>query len=200
MASESLTPSPASSGGGYAKYVIALLVLLGGGLGLFLATRKPEPPQPPAVTPPPKNAERSTALTQDAIQLPVDEEPDAGAPVAEVVEEPKKPKRTGTTDSWSCEGDIPAAEIRSVLEERAPQIRACYEKRLRVNNLLQGSLRLQVRVGNDGKVTAARTSGTLKDPEVSSCIQALARKWSFPPPTGGNCAVFDAPYNFTPKP
>jgi hypothetical protein len=196
MASESLQPTPGSSGGGYAKYLIGLLLLLGGGLGVFLATRKDEPP-PQAALPPPKNAERPTALAQDTLQLPV-EEPDAGAPVA--VEEPKKPKKGGGSDPWSCQGDIPPAEIKQLLADRQPQIRACYEKRLRVNNTLQGSLRLQVRIGNDGKVEATRTGGSLKDVEVYNCVQQLAKKWSFPPPSGGKCAVFDAPYNFTPKP
>jgi hypothetical protein len=195
MASESLQPAPGSSGGGYAKYLIGLLLLLAGGLGVFLATRQPEAP-PQAAIPPPKNAERSTALAQDTLQLPV-EEKDAGAPVA--VEEPKKPKRSGS-DPWSCQGDIAAAEIKQLLADRQPQIRACYEKRLRVNNTLQGSLRLQVRIGNDGKVEATRTGGSLKDVEVYNCVQQLAKKWSFPPPSGGKCAVFDAPYNFTPKP
>ena len=195
MASESLRPTPASSGGGYAKYIIALLLLIGGGLGVFLATRKE--PEPPPVQPPPKVAERSTSLAQDTVQLPV-EEPDAGPPPAVAEEEPKK-KRTGAGDAWACQGDVPAADIKALLADRQVQIRACYEKRLRVDNTLQGTLRLQVRIGNDGKVAATRAGGTLRDPEVFNCVQTLAKKWSFPAPKGGNCAVFDAPYTFTPK-
>jgi hypothetical protein len=195
MASESVGP-PASSGG-YAKYLVALLLLLGGGLGVFLATRKSEPPAQAVTPPPPKNATRSTALAQDTLQLPV-EEPDAGAPKAD--DEPKKVHRSGGPDPWSCQGDVAPAEIKQLLADRQPQIRACYEKRLRANNTLQGSLRMQVRIGNDGKVQATRVAGSLHDPEVFNCVQALAKKWSFPAPTGGSCAVFDAPYNFTPKP
>jgi hypothetical protein len=198
MASESLRPTPASSGGGYAKYLIGLLLLLGGGLGVFLATRK-DPAPPPEATPPPKVAERSTALAQDTLQLPVEEEPDAGAPPP-VAEEPTKKKVRGAADPWACQGDVPSQEIKALLADRQVQIRACYEKRLRVNNMLQGSLRLQVRIGNDGKVQATRAGGTLRDPEVFNCVQNLAKKWTFPAPTGGSCAVFDAPYNFTPKP
>jgi hypothetical protein len=201
MASESLRPTPASSGGGYAKYLIGLLLLLGGGLGAFLATRKPEqPPAPAATPPPPKNAERSTALAQEAVQLPVEEPEDAGAPV--VAEPVKKPKKGGGggNDQWSCAGDIPTGDIKQLLADRQPAIRACYEKRLRVNNMLQGNLRLQLRIGNDGKVQAARASGSLRDPEVFNCVQTLSKKWSFPAPSGGSCAVIEAPYNFTPKP
>src|SRR5688572_7761976 len=122
MASESLRPTPASSGGGYAKYLIGLLLLLGGGLGVFLAMSK-DPPPPPA--PPPKVAERSTALAQDTIQLPV-EEPDAGAPPP-TIEEPTKKKVRGAADPWACQGDVPSQEIKALLADRQVQIRACYE-------------------------------------------------------------------------
>jgi hypothetical protein len=142
-------------------------------------------------------AERSTALAPETVQLPV-ETPDAGVPQAVAEETPTKRKH-GTSDPWACQGDVPAQEIKALLADRQVQIRSCYEKRLRVDNTLQGTLRLQVRIGNDGKVAATRAGGTLRDPEVFNCVQALAKKWSFPAPTGGNCAVFDAPYTFTPK-
>jgi len=56
-----------------------------------------------------------------------------------------------------------------------------------------------VRINNDGKVSNTRVRGSMRDPEVTKCIQNLAKNWSFPTPAGGACAVFDAPYNFTPK-
>ena len=87
----------------------------------------------------------------------VEKEQDAGAPPS-IAEEPTKKKR-GAGDPWSCQGDVPAAEIKQLLADRQVQIRSCYEKRLRVDNTLQGSLRLQVRIGNDGKVQATRAGG-----------------------------------------
>ncbi|MDB4972401.1 MAG: hypothetical protein JWN48_742, partial [Myxococcaceae bacterium] len=69
MASESLTPPP--SGGGYAKYFIVLLLLVGGGLGAYFAMRKE--PQATKPQPPVQNAERSTALTPDTVEIPPDE-------------------------------------------------------------------------------------------------------------------------------
>ncbi|MDB4973247.1 MAG: hypothetical protein JWN48_1588, partial [Myxococcaceae bacterium] len=194
MASESLTPPP--SGGGYAKYLIVLLLLVGGGLGLYFASRKePEPPKP---APPVQNAARSTALTPDTIDIPAEEPAveDAGVADAEV---PKKHTRVATVDPWDCQGDIPAADLRSTLSEGSSAIRGCYERQLRNDNMLQGDVRLQVRIGNDGKVTATRVTGTLKDPEVKSCMQNVAKGWKFPAPAGGACAVFDAPFKFTPK-
>ena len=73
------------------------------------------------------------------------------------------------------------------------------ERALRNDNQLQGSVQLEVRIGNDGKVSNTRIHGSLRDPEVSKCVQNLARNWVFHSPSGGSCAVFKAPYNFTPK-
>ncbi len=193
MASESVTPPP--SGGGSAKYLVVLLLLLGGGLGVYFATRKP--PEPPKeAPPPPQNAAPSTALEQNTVELPT-EEPEVDA----AVPEPEKPKKkvVPAGDPWSCAGDIPAAEIRRVLGEEQAAVRSCYERQLRNNNMLQGDIKLQVRVGNDGKVSATRVGGNLKDADVKSCVQNVAKGWSFPAPAGGACAVFEAPFHFTPK-
>ncbi|HEX5657321.1 MAG TPA: AgmX/PglI C-terminal domain-containing protein [Polyangiales bacterium] len=172
------------------------MLLLGGGLGVYFATRKaPEPPKEAA--PPPKNAEPSAALEQNTVEIPVEEpeEPDAGpAP------EPPKKKVVSAGDPWACAGDIAAADIRRVLGEEQAAVRSCYERQLRNNNVLQGSIKLQVRVGNDGKVAATRVGGNLKDADVKSCVQNVAKGWSFPAPSGGACAVFEAPFNFQPKP
>jgi outer membrane biosynthesis protein TonB len=193
MASESLTPPPAS-GGGYAKYLIILLLILGGGLGVFFATRK-EPEAAKPTPPPPPKVERSTALSNDTIEIP-EEEPVEDAAVA-APEPTKKPRPAG--DPWECAGDLAPAEIRRVLGQEQGAIRACYERQLRNNNMLQGDVVLQVRIGNDGKVAATRVRGNLKDNDVKSCMQKIAGGWSFPAPSGGTCAVFEAPFHFTPK-
>ena len=83
--------------------------------------------------------------------------------------------------------------------EEQGAIRSCYERELRNNNLLQGDVVLQVRIGNDGKVSATRVRGNLKDNDVKNCMQNVAKGWSFPAPSGGTCAVFEAPFHFTPK-
>lgn len=193
MASESVSPPPSSSGGS-AKYVIILLLLLGGGLGVYLATSGEEPkPTPPPVV---KSPERSTSLATNTIEIPP-EEPDTGV---EPEPEPEPVKRPRTTqDPWACPGDIPVSDIKKVLNDAQSSIRACYERALRNNNQLQGSVNLEVRVGASGRVDNSRIRGNLRDAEVTKCIQNLTKTWSFPAPTGGSCAVVGAPYNFTPK-
>ncbi|MFT3926228.1 MAG: AgmX/PglI C-terminal domain-containing protein [Myxococcales bacterium] len=195
MADDSLAPPPPSQGGGTAKYLIALLLLLGGGLGVYFATRPPEAPPPPP-PPPVKNADRSTALDNNVMAIPEDE-PDAAAPVAE--QQPVKKPRVAAGDPWECAGDVAPKDITKILNESQSAIRSCYERQLRNDNALQGDLKLQVKIGTDGAVASTRVRGSLNDKTVRECIQSIAKRWSFPAPTGGPCAVFDAPYNFMPK-
>jgi outer membrane biosynthesis protein TonB len=197
MASDSVTPPP--SGGGSAKYIIVVLLLLAGGLGAYLAmSGKPETPPAPTPTPEPPKVERPTTLGDDQLVIPVEEPEveDAGTTAAPT----KRPVRNnGGGDSWSCEGDISTAEVRRVIADTQSAMRSCYERRLRNDNQLQGSINLQVRVGKDGRVADTRTRGSMRDAEVLRCVQSMAKSWSFPSPTGGSCAVLDVPYNFTPK-
>lgn len=200
MAADSLAPPP--TGGGSSKYLIVLLLLLGGGLGVYLATRSDEPPPQAAEPPVVQNAQRSTALANDTLEIPdeiPEPEPEQPAePEQQATATKKKPKPAG--DPWSCEGDVDPKVLKTVLADAQTQIRSCYERRLRNDNTLQGDLTLQVRIGADGAVTATRfTRGTLNDKEVRECIQGLAKKWGFPSPAGGSCAVFERPYTFLPK-
>lgn len=197
MADDSLTPPPPNQGGGSAKYLIALLLLLGGGLGVYFATRQPEaPPAPPP--PPVKNADRNTALDNNIMAIPEDE-PDAAAPVPEQAPVVKKPRPVVTGDPWECAGDVAPKDITKVLNESQSAIRSCYERELRNDNALQGDLKLQVKIGTDGAVASTRVRGSLNHKQVRECVQNIAKRWSFPAPIGGPCAVFDAPYNFMPK-
>lgn len=89
--------------------------------------------------------------------------------------------------------------ITKVMRENQSQIRNCYERRLKANNVLQGDLSLRVKVGGAGAVVASGVSGSLRDNEVFSCVRAIADKWHFPPPSGGSCAVVQVPFRFSPK-
>ena len=156
--------------------------------------KDPEPPKP---APAPTNVERSTSLSNDTVEIPPEEVvEDAGVAATEP---DKKPARPGNVDPWSCSGELPQPEIRRVLGQGQSAIRSCYERQLRNNNQLQGDVRLAVRIGNDGRVTHTRVQGNLKDADVKSCMQNIARGWSFPAPSGGTCAVFEAPFKFQPK-
>lgn len=128
---------------------------------------------------------------------------DLDGPAADAPGEPTRPRTRGkhrkhVASSWECSGDVPRPAIREVMRRSQPTIRKCYERQLRTDNTLQGSVNLEVRIGKQGGVDGARVHGSLQNPNVRSCLRGLAREWSFPAPKGGECAVFTAPYNFQP--
>jgi len=194
VATSSAPPPP--SGGNF-KYIAIGLVFLLCAAGLWLVVGKDEASAPPA--PVAKAPEPSRVNPMAEQQLELDEpapEPDAAVPT-EVATEPKKRGGGGSRDEWDCSGDLQNAS--QVINEQRAQVRACYERRLKVNNILQGDLRVKLKVGANGKVVTANVSGSLNDAEVNSCVRKLATSWSFAPPSGGTCAVVQVPFQFSPK-
>lgn len=184
--------------GGNAKYLVIGLLLLAGAAGIWFAMKSGEKEQrAAAVSPDAGVIERSTALVEPELVIP-DPEPDAGPPI-DAGPPPTKVVYRYVRGDWECSGSIPAAQARRVINENRRQVRNCYERQLKTNHTLQGTLNLQLRVGGNGEVTGARVGGSLRDPAVFSCVRNLASSWRFPVPTGGNCAVINAPFQMTPR-
>lgn len=183
--------------GGNLKYIVGGLLLLIGAAAVFWISR-PAPvaapaPQPPA---PPPAVERVNPMAQPDLIL--DEPKDAGQPEEAVAEEKPKKAPKEARGEWDCEGDLARAALQSVIDSNRAQVRSCYERRLKVNNVLQGDLKLKIKVAPSGSVTATSITGSLKDNEVFSCVRGIASSWKFPPPQNG-CAVIQVPFQFSPK-
>jgi hypothetical protein len=184
----SIPPKPPSSGGAL-KYVAIGLLFLAGAIAIWLLAGDDKPAPAPAPAP---EVKRVNPMEQPELEL---EEPEP-EPVAEQPAPAKtKPRRVG--GEWDCTGDLPNAI--KVINENRPQIRSCYERRLKVNNVLAGDLRLRLKVANSGKVVATAVAGSIRDQTVFACVRQLAQTWTFPVPTGGGCAVVDVPFQFSPK-
>jgi hypothetical protein len=189
-----------SQGGGNLKYIVGgLLLLCGAGVVVFLLQSPAASPATPAKTAEavPQAPERVNPMAEP--ELILDEQKDAGQPVAAAEEKPKPAAPREVRDEWACDGDLARAALQNVINNNRSQVRNCYERRLKVNNVLQGDLKLKIKVGANGQVAAAAVSGTLHDNEVFGCVRSLAQKWSFPPPSGGTCAVVQVPFQFAPK-
>jgi len=184
------------SGSGNLKYVITGILLLAGAGGLWVFLQ-PEKPKPKVVTQAPKSVQRVNPLAQQNFIIEEEEleklEPE---PEPEPVQ---KKRRTVRRDAWECSGDLPPKTIREIIADNRSQVRTCYERRLKVNNVLQGDRKLKVKVDSSGSVVATAVQGTLRDNEVFSCVRGLAQRWNFPSPSGGDCAVVQVPFNFMPR-
>lgn len=198
MASESVRPPP--SGGGNLKYAVIGLLLLLGAVGLYFATATTPPPPVVTTAVDAGILARPTALATNDLEIP-DPLPDAGPPVDAGGPRIRYVTRYvgGGGTNWDCSGDIPAARITQVINEYRSQVRNCYERRLKVNNTLTGTLSLTMKVDGAGRVEATNVGGSLRDNEVFSCVRSIATGMRFPAPSGGSCAVVNAPFNFSPR-
>ena len=71
-------------------------------------------------------------------------------------------------------------EIESMVRRRASQIRGCYERRLKRDPSLAGTVSLRLRVGEAGQVSRVTVEeSTLPDPLVGECLRREAAGWSF---------------------
>jgi len=189
-------PPPPPPGGNLKFVAIGLVFLLAAG-GLTVILSKEDPPPAPVAGAKPADTSRVNPMAEQQLELEAPApEPDAAVPT-EVAEEPKKRTGGGQRDDWDCSGDLQGAS--QVINEQRAQVRACYERRLKVNNILQGELRVKLKVGANGKVVTTTIAGSMNDAEVNSCVRKLASSWSFAPPSGGNCAVVQVPFQFSPK-
>jgi hypothetical protein len=186
-------PPPPSSGN--TKYILLVLLILGAAGGAwFMATQNKAAPAPP---PKPADVARVNPMAQQDLELEQPKTPDAGT--AKPAEPEKKAVHRGpVVGEWDCSGDLPGAA--HVVLENSAQVRSCYERRLKMNNALQGDLKLKIKIGGNGRVVASAVTGTLHDTEVFACVRNLAQTWTFGVPSGGNCAVISVPFQFSPKP
>lgn len=196
-----MTESGKSQGGGNTKYIVGgLLLLVGAGVVVFML-QPSAPPAPVAEAPKaaPANAERVNPMAQQEMIL--DEPKDAGKPAEEVAakEKPKAQATKEPKDEWDCSGDLSRESLQAVIDKNRAQVRNCYERRLKVNNVLQGELKLKLKIATNGHVDAVAVNGSLHDNEVFSCVRQVAQRWSFTPPTDGACAVVQVPFQFAPK-
>lgn len=196
-----MTESGKSQGGGNLKYIVGgLLLLCGAGVVVFMLRPTAEEPAAPAeqAPAPPKSAERVNPMAQP--ELILDEPADAGKPVEEQAAQDKpKAQAKEVRDEWDCDGDLSRESLQAVIDKNRAQVRNCYEKRLKVNNVLQGDLKLKLKIGANGQVAALAVNGSLHDNEVFGCVRSVAQRWSFSPPTEGKCAVVQVPFQFAPK-
>ena len=193
MSQSSPSLPPQKRGGG--KYaLLGILLLLCAVAGVWWASRDHKEPEVAAK--PVKAAEpesRRPALDDSEIVIP-DEKKEEAAPAQK-----KKIVYRYVKEDWSeCTGELSAAQAQAVINSNRRQVRSCYERRLKVDNNLQGTVNVKLKIASGGQVTAALVGGSLRDKDVFECVKSLAKTWRFPSPAGGACAVISAPFSMTP--
>ena len=181
-----------------APYIIAsavLLLIIGVLLWYKLFRPVPVVAQTPVI-----QSVSATATVDPGYDLPPPPPLDAGSDAdPNAKQKVSSSGSAGGTCAGACEGtNSPALE--SALRGAASSSRGCYERALRNNSMLQGRLKLSVRVASNGNVCGASVvEDGLHSPEVSSCVLSLFRSRPFPPPNGGSCVDVSIPVSFTPQ-
>jgi outer membrane biosynthesis protein TonB len=182
------------------KYGLIALILLIAAVALWFFFKGCESePEAKAPEPAPPEAPSRQQFAPE-LEMPEPEE-DAGADAAD-----DSPSRGGSggrsqtrPSEWACNGTLEAAQIRSVINgPPRKQVQTCYERRLKDNNLLQGSMQVLLTIGGSGRVRAVSVEGSLNDRQVYSCVKRVAKTWKFPKPQGG-CVRTAVPFQMTPK-
>jgi len=72
-------------------------------------------------------------------------------------------------------------KIKSIISARIPQVRACYERELKRDSLLEGKVTAGWTIRPDGTVTSVRIKkNTTGNRSLSPCIKKSVAKWRFP--------------------
>jgi len=189
------TPPQSSSNGKFA--VIGLLLLLGGGFGIYKLTESPPPPPPPP--PAVVDAGRPASATPQigaAIELPP-EEPDAGPPVVLDAGPPRV--RTVYRYVSECSGTLSnPAGVQQTAQSNFGALRACYERELRSNNSLRGALTAQLKINSSGRAEEIRVSTSMASRPLVECVKGVLRRLTYPAARGG-CALSEVRFNFSPR-
>ncbi len=189
MTDSSLPPIIKSNG---PKFLAVGLVVLIAVVAWWFSSRGCEGSSTEVSTPPPVQAP-SVQREQFAEELEI---PDAA--LEEGLAQPKTKSRKRIA-APVCKGTLDASSIRRVIDgQPRQQVRACYERRLKENNLLQGTMSVLVTIDKFGGVSDVTARGSLNDKNVFSCVRKVARQWKFPPPEGG-CVQTSIPFTLMPQ-
>lgn len=178
--------------------ILALVLLLVAGILWFLMRDCRSGPEAEPVQTDPEVEVEPRAQFAPEIEIP---EGDAGLGAGdEETPEPKARESAQTRPAdWICNGTIAAAQLSQVIRgQPSKQVQTCYERGLKDDNLLQGSMKVLLTIGASGSVRAVSVSGSLNDAQVYSCVKRVAKTWKFPKPENG-CVRTEVPFQMMPK-
>lgn len=92
---------------------------------------------------------------------------------------------------------LSAKQIKRVVKAKTPQVRACYERELKMHDGLRGKVVLGWTIRADGTVTGARAvSNSTRNSAMVPCMTRAVANWRFPRAS----EAFDVEYPFVFKP
>lgn len=177
--------------------MVLVLVGLATAAGLITVAFYPEPPPPPqrrTIAAPPQKLVEVPMVPDTEPATPESE--DAGVDAAPDADATKRPRKRARGPR---QGKMDKRRLSAFIRTKQGQVRQCYERRLRQNNLLRGVLVAQIKINPNGRVGALSfPQDTLRDGQVRQCVSRVIQSWTFPEPEGGY-AIVASPFRFEPR-
>jgi hypothetical protein len=188
---DSLMPSRGSGGN-----KIIFLLLIGGTVAMLIAAvliyRQRTQAHPKAAPEPADTGApvKVTRLVTPKPTKPIMLERDTGTGErAEPTPKKKQRKKNHQTEPQG-QGNINTDKYNTFINSRFGQVRACYERRLKVNSLLEGKVDINISIDSQGRVNWITVNqDTVRDKEMLECVKKTVRSWQFPEPEGGSVVV-----------
>ena len=198
---DSMAPDP---GSGSHKTMIFLLVggtalMIAAGVVLFLRNAEPKStPLPPTEEPSLAIKPLVTAPHRGPVLGETATDSDTAAH-QDTISDDNAPAPSKKKEFVAAVGKIDSKVVNVYINNHFGQVKACYERRLKVDSFLEGKLDLNIGISTSGKVsTVTVNSDTVRDAQMLSCVKTVIRGWEFPKPEGGRVVIAKT-FNFKKK-
>lgn len=196
---DSLMPDRGPGGNKTVLFLLAggTILMAAAGLVIYLRRTPPPPPPKPEVEAPAavKTLVVPTRPKPLLVENDTAKQSDTDSDSGDTDDKKTKKKRVGD----AATGTIDTKAVNSYINQNFSQVKACYERRLKVNSFLEGKLDLNIVVSTSGKVAAVTVnSDSVRDAEMLSCVKTTIRAWEFPKPEGGRVVIAKT-FNFKKK-
>ena len=95
-------------------------------------------------------------------------------------------------------GDFDAKLVVAMIRQRQGAIKACYERRLRLNSTLEGKVTVEFTIEQAGTISKTNVSeNTSNDAELASCVVNQLKGFRFTPGPEGGSVTFSFPFVFS---
>ncbi len=102
-------------------------------------------------------------------------------------------------DDASGSGRFDARVVVRMIQTRRAAIRTCYERELRSDPTLHGSIRISLTIQESGAVEDVRAiENSMGNAEVASCITNMIQRFRFTPGPDGGSVTYQFPFAFEP--
>lgn len=114
-------------------------------------------------------------------------------------EKTEKTVKAQVSSSGGSSGSLDSGSVSATIRRYVGGVRNCYERQLKIDPTLSGTVRVAFTIGGDGSVQGCSvTSSTISSSEVGSCVCSRVQRWRFTAAEDGGSSSVNYSFIFTP--